>query len=400
MGDRSWRWVRRRLAVPGAVLVVAGCLPQPMGTAGSPVGDRTRSYSVLAIAGATASASSSLLGYGAGRGSDGNAATEWACGAARAAEAWWGADWGAVRDLANVRLKTGPLAGQANYVVEVSQDGLTFVPVTAALRNTTWNMESKPLPTGTRGRALRLHFHNDATASQYRFSTFEVEVSGAVPTPTPVPSTLPSATAFPSPTSSVPIVAVPNPGPGAARGRLVVNGVPAAGIAVTLNRTTGGTTNLTTDAQGTFQATGLAAGDYYAHYYNDRDRNKIGYWQSRTAHIDGTVGAAWPQIDLYQVGMTNVPAFDAHVSLPATFAWVRQVQPAAKCWFRVHSRPGRSFTLTYRSPALPGDATTYGWDGAGVVLDPANRYFWGFQWDAGLAGMGGNLYQAIYFNPR
>jgi len=33
-----------------------------------------------------------------------------------------------------------------------------------------------------------------------------------------------------------------------------------------------------------------------------------------------------------------------------------------------------------------------------VPLSKTNRYFWGFQWDAGPIGMGGNLYQAVYFD--
>ena len=62
---------------------------------------------------------------------------------------------------------------------------------------------------------------------------------------------------------------------------------------------------------------------------------------------------------------------------------------------------GRTFTLLYQSNRIPGTATSFTWDGSGVAspLSSTNRYFWGLAWDAGPVGEGGNLYQAIYFNP-
>ena len=53
---------------------------------------------------------------------------------------------------------------------------------------------------------------------------------------------------------------------------------------------------------------------------------------------------------------------------------------------------------SYQSPTLPGSSNSFTWDGAGVTLDPHNRYFWGVTWDAGPVGTGGNLFQAIYFD--
>ncbi len=39
---------------------------------------------------------------------------------------------------------------------------------------------------------------------------------------------------------------------------------------------------------------------------------------------------------------------------------------------------------------LPGDASTFTFTGNGLTLSPTNRYFWGYQWDAGPVGMGGD----------
>ncbi|HEY9723760.1 MAG TPA: hypothetical protein V6D47_17235 [Oscillatoriaceae cyanobacterium] len=180
-----------------------------------------------------------------------------------------------------------------------------------------------------------------------------------------------------------------------------MNGQPAVGIKIQLFGPSGAI-NLTTDSQGYFTAQNLSPGGYYAYYYNDSDRQKIGYWRSRTLQVDGTTGAAFPPIDFYQVGMTNVPAMDARVSLPTTFQWVPQTQTVQYYIFEVHSAPGKSFTNTYMSARLPGDATSFTWDGSGAngALDPNNRYFWGVYWNAGPAGEGGNLYQAVYFNPQ
>jgi hypothetical protein len=155
---------------------------------------------------------------------------------------------------------------------------------------------------------------------------------------------------------------------------------------------------LTTDSQGYFTATGVPDGSYYAYYYNDSDRNKIGYWRSRTQTVDASRGAAYPSVDLYGKGMLNTPAMDARVTLPQTFTWIAQTQPVLYYRYRLHTNPGRTFTLVYQSNRITGDPFT--WDGAGLTLSSTNRYFWGVFWDAGETGEGGNLYQAIYFNPQ
>lgn len=217
----------------------------------------------------------------------------------------------------------------------------------------------------------------------------------ATPTaaPTSTPTAAPTATPTPPPSAG-------NPGPGALRGRILLNGAPGANVSFSLIRNPGwNSTTLRTDANGYYQATGLADGEYHTYYYNESDRNKVGYWRSRSFRVDGTTGAAVPTIDLYGKGMVNVPKMDARVSFPATFEWVPQAQRVDHYRYRLHSTGGRTFTLIHQSDRIPGDTNRYTWNGAGTSLSSSNRYFWGVFWDAGAAGEGGNLYQAIYFNP-
>jgi hypothetical protein len=158
---------------------------------------------------------------------------------------------------------------------------------------------------------------------------------------------------------------------------------------------------VTTDANGYFEATGLEPGEYLAYFYNDSSRERIGYWRSRAQTVDATRGAAFPTIDFYQKGMTDLPKMDARVSLPTTFEWIPQTQTVDYYRYRLHSTGGRTFTLIYQSNKIPGTANTFTWDGSGATqpLSSTNRYFWGVFWDAGAAGEGGDLYQSIYFNP-
>ncbi len=220
-------------------------------------------------------------------------------------------------------------------------------------------------------------------------------------TPTSAPSATP--TPFATPVATTPPAPVDNPGPAAARGRILMNGKPSwTPISLSLIRNPGWVSRtVTTDAQGYFQASGLEAGDYLAYFYNDSNRERIGYWRSRNMKVDASTGAAFPTVDFYQKGLLNDPPMDAHVALPVTFAWNPQTQTADFYRFRLHSNSGRTYTLIHQSARIPGTATTFTWDGSGAAtaLSPTNRYFWGLFWDAGPVGEGGNLYQAIYFNP-
>jgi hypothetical protein len=234
----------------------------------------------------------------------------------------------------------------------------------------------------------------------------------AKPTPTPsassvaTPTPTPSATATKAPTPSPTPTATPAANAYSAGGQILVNGVATAGIAIWLNsQATYHLQSLSTDAQGRFSATGLPEGDYYALFYNDSDHYKIGYWRSVTLHVGATGGAAWPAVDLYQDAWQKyVPAMSAHVSLPTTFMWVPQAQAVTLYHFEVHDAPGTSFNKIYESGDIPGNATSFTWDGSGlppgVTLDPNHRYFWGLFWDAGPLGQGGNLYQPVYFNQH
>lgn len=226
-----------------------------------------------------------------------------------------------------------------------------------------------------------------------------------VATPTPTASATPGATPTPyaTPVATTPPAPVENPGPSAARGRILMNGKPSwTPISLSLVKTPGWTTRtVTTDAQGYFGASDLEPGDYLAYFYNDSQRERIGYWRSRAQKVDATTGAAFPTVDFYQKGLLNDPPMDARRSFPVTFAWSPQTQTVDSYRFRLHSTSGRTYTLIHQSDRIPGTATTFTWDGSGVAspLSATNRYFWGMAWDAGPVGEGGNLFQAIYFNP-
>lgn len=217
--------------------------------------------------------------------------------------------------------------------------------------------------------------------------------------PTARPSASPSVGPSASPSASA--APVGSPGPGAARGRILLNGrAPFKAVSLSLIRTPGwNSRTVTTDAQGYFGASGLEPGDYMAYFYNETNREMLGYWRSRNLKVDATTGADFPSVDLFQKGLQNEPAMDAHTTLPVTFQWLPQTQAVVTYRFRLHSNGGRTFTLLHQSDRIPGDAKRFTWDGAGLTLSPTNRYFWGLSWDAGPVGEGGNLYQPIYFNP-
>lgn len=188
--------------------------------------------------------------------------------------------------------------------------------------------------------------------------------------------------------------------PLAVRGRILLGGrAPGNPVLLTLIRTPEWLERrIQTDAQGYFGVDNLEPGSYAAYYYNDSQRDRIGYWRSRALPVDASRGAVFPTIDLAQVGLQNTPAMDARMTLPVNFSWQLPTQPVESLRFRVHSNGGRSFRLIFQSAELPAGTTGYTWDGAGALesLQPGQRYFWGHVWDAGAAGEGGNLFQAIY----
>lgn len=243
-----------------------------------------------------------------------------------------------------------------------------------------------------------------ATATPQASATTAVTPSLS-PSPSLTPTPTPTPTSSATPIASNPVVSVvpvPDPGPLAVRGRIVFNGgPPPAPITLAVVRSTDWQQrNVTTDDQGYFYASNLEPGTYLAYYYNDTQRDRIGYWRSRTLSVDESKGAGFPQVDFAQQGLVNQPAMDARISLPARFEWVPPSQQVASYRFRLHSTGGRTFRLIHQSGSFPGDSTEYTWDGSGVSepLNSTNRYFWGLVWDAGAVGEGGNLYQSVYFN--
>lgn len=236
---------------------------------------------------------------------------------------------------------------------------------------------------------------------------------GTTPTPTPsvTPTPAPSATPTPVPSGATD---VPNPGPNAARGRVLLNGKGAINISsvstsygrieFSLKRVVNGSwvqsIPLTSDSQGYFTAGNLVEGDYFVYYYNEIQRDKIGFWQSKVFHVSPTAGAAFPAVDLYMVGQENVPLPGATARLPVAFSFNAPKQTPLSYRFRLHSAPGTSFKLVYQSNKFPGDQTTFTWDGTGAYepLDTTAHYFWGVSWDWGPLGAGGNLYQKIRFS--
>jgi hypothetical protein len=136
---------------------------------------------------------------------DQDQATQWSNADFLPKEATWTLDLGASQALASLGIKMKPTAA-ATYTIEVSDDGATFTPAGAPMKNTSWVVETKPLNAGTTGRYVRIHFVNDAASPEQRFSLFEVTVNGKggtvaatptpAPTPTPVPPPVGGATTF------------------------------------------------------------------------------------------------------------------------------------------------------------------------------------------------------------
>lgn len=136
--------------------------------------------------------------------------TFWANANYRQMDAWIQVDTGAVTSLSGIKVKMAPQTTGATYRIETSTDGVSFTPVTGALKNTSWNLEPKSFTSSA--RYVRLHFTNDPVAPESRFMVFEIQVPGAVgggtaspaPSPSPSPSASPSATPTPSSAPSAP----------------------------------------------------------------------------------------------------------------------------------------------------------------------------------------------------
>ncbi|HEY9855805.1 MAG TPA: hypothetical protein V6D05_08730 [Stenomitos sp.] len=225
-------------------------------------------------------------------------------------------------------------------------------------------------------------------------------------TPSAVPSLEPTAT--PRPVTSPPPIkgeAPPYPytlppdpevGPNEVAGTVLTKGAPASGIPLTVMGG-GKTYRVTTDAKGVYRVKDLAAGDYYAHFYNDSDNNKVGFWKTLTLKVTNEHGAVFPAWDVFLIGMQNKPGQGAGVSFPFTATF--EPYPLAITYrFRIHDRGGPGGQALYVSDKIPAKGvrsfrfTGVANQGTTGTLGPG-RYLWGYQWDAGTAGEGGCLFQ-------
>ncbi len=217
-----------------------------------------------------------------------------------------------------------------------------------------------------------------------------------VPEPTPRAFSSPPPVKGEAPPYPYQLPPAPEVGPNEIAGQVLSRGTPAAGIQLTVMG--GGQTNrVTTDAQGVYRIKNLKPGDYYAHYYNDSDNNKVGFWKTQTLKVTDQHGAVFPAWDVYLVGMQNTPRQGAAVSFP--FTAVFEPYPLAITYrFRIHDRGGPGGQALYISERIPAeDVDRFRFSGTanqgtGGSLG-GGMYLWGYQWDAGKAGEGGCLFQ-------
>ncbi|HEY9899816.1 MAG TPA: carboxypeptidase-like regulatory domain-containing protein [Pantanalinema sp.] len=186
-------------------------------------------------------------------------------------------------------------------------------------------------------------------------------------------------------------------------GTVLTRGEPASGIPLTvINNRTGRTYRLTTDASGIYRVKDVPDGQYYAHFYNDSDNNRVGFWRTRTVQVTASHGGVFPAWDVYLVGMRNSPGQGQSVSFPFTARF--EPYPLAITYrFRIHDRGGPGGQALFISELIPAKGLrTFTFDGASnqgsqgaqsVAALGSGRYLWGYQWDSGMAGEGGCLFQ-------
>ncbi|MNK65097.1 hypothetical protein D3C87_843830 [compost metagenome] len=220
------------------------------------------------------------------------------------------------------------------------------------------------------------------------------------PRPSPPAESAPPAP-YPYPTP-----ALPEAEPFEAVGMVLLRGEPASGITVSVvNNQTFRNVLVQTDEEGIYRAKGLTAGDYFVHYYNDRDNFKIGYWKTLVRPVTEAYGARFPAFELYLIGMQNQPGMGESVTLPARFDW-EPYPLALRTRFRIHNRGGPSGKPYYVSNWLGPTVNGFTYDGGinqkgmGEGKLSPGRYLWGVYWDAGQAGEGGNLYQDFLVRER
>lgn len=229
--------------------------------------------------------------------------------------------------------------------------------------------------------------------------------ASAEPPPPPGPRPVTSPPPAPGETPPYPydLPAAPEVGANEIAGTVLSRGTPAAGIQLTVMG--GGRTHrVTTDAQGIYRVKDLTPGDYYAHYYNDSDNNKVGFWKTQTLKVTDSHGAVFPAWDVFLVGMKNRPAQGASVAFPFTAEF--EPYPLAITYrFRIHDRGGPGGQALFVSDRVPARGvrryTFTGVSNQGTDGQlGGGRYLWGYQWDAGKAGEGGCLFQDFVAGGR
>lgn len=201
-------------------------------------------------------------------------------------------------------------------------------------------------------------------------------------------------TPYPYATPLAPVV-----GPGEAAGVVLDRGDPVAGVEISLIGPKDVT--VSTDASGVWRAGHLPDGDYWLHYYNDSNRERIGYWQTPSRHVDGLAGAVFPAFDVHLRGFTDDPPNGSSVDLPYDFHW-RPYALAIAYRFRVHDKPGPGGKPMFIGPQIRASSDpSYDYDGQALLGGQlrGGHYLWGVWWNAGQAGEGGNLYQEAYLYP-
>ena len=180
---------------------LAGIAPPPADTtrASGPGQPRYRLTALPLVSNLTADADSQLATAPAGAAIDGNNATAWSNGGYRNPTAWLRLKFTADLPLEAVLIRAmPPAAAGTSYDLQVSPDGTAWTTALANQTNTSWNVETKLLPAGTHGKALRVFWRNSQAAPQPHVAIYELSVRGgsASPGSTP-PSTAPSTTPTP-----------------------------------------------------------------------------------------------------------------------------------------------------------------------------------------------------------
>ncbi|MEB3330028.1 MAG: discoidin domain-containing protein [Candidatus Sericytochromatia bacterium] len=196
----------RRRALAATALILTACQPGSQ-TAQAPVAPPLETtYTLQAVRLAIRSVTASVNATNAGWAIDGNLASCWSSGPVRNPS--FTAQLAGAAEISSLAIKANPVG---SYAIQISSDGRSWRTVSTT-RNTSWNLETKRLPAGTRGAHVRLQFSNGGRTVM----VFELQPSGTLlQSPTPAPSTAPSAppSATPTPVASSTPTAAPTMAP-------------------------------------------------------------------------------------------------------------------------------------------------------------------------------------------